>query len=985
MFKKMLITITPLILTVLLLFNCSLQTSNTDVSSEVIKESTPVSNVVIQGSRSATSVNRIPSQEPPSTITGEKIPAASAPQFIIIGYDDNQFADGMKNIMDVYKNLQNPVGSGNPLTYDGTPARASFYVTPAGRDLSSGETWEVDSDTVKTWKDAYADGHEIGNHTWFHEHGLQFSVARWKEEMTKTNDFIVNNLNIPRSKITGFRTPFLEYNPNTFIALKELGFEYDNSFEGGWRYWPSENGSTLYWPFTMDSGKPAGSEAKDFGTAPGLWQMPTDCVFFETAGSVSRTTGFDYNLWFSKATTKQEFVDILKFSLHQKYDGNRSPMNFGGHTNYYSDDGLAEMKLYDPASAAKLKSTVLERTAAIKEFLEYALTLPDVRVVTTQQALDWVKNPVPLGTSFVEHVVTINSGANGVVTPSGVNKVVDGRDFLLSVTPDAGYKVDTFTVDSLPQTLTDNIYKILNVKSPKMVDVTFIKDDTIVLHTVTVTSGANGSFKTEGSIVVEDGNDLIIDVIPADGYVVDTLVVDSLPVSTPIFPYTLTNIKNNMNISVTFKHVGALYTMTYYWTYNYEDEPVGTPSDPQVDLQTVKGDVIATVSKPLAERISMEGSGFLPDGTLINLANGFDWPNARFFVVDPQIAPWGYDSQGGALIPWKSIAVDPNIIPLNSDVYIKELDGVKLPDNSTHNGWFKAVDTSHSFNGKWLDIFSGTYPNYQYMVSILNGLDKVSVTHSIGNVYTITPTLGINGGMWPDTPVDVPEGTNRGFTFYPDNGYEIDRVLVDNVPVNVINNIYTFENVQKAMSIEVTFTRGDPVQTFNVVAVAGTGGSVSPSNITADKGNDVLLTITPQSGYEIDRATLNGSTISVTGNTYTISSIGEDKDFNVTFKEIIQTGLTAEYTVGTDWGTGFGAAIVITNGLAVDVESWEITLTYQGNQIISGWNGIYSQSGHVVTIINSSWNGTIPPGGTLSLGMNGAYSGENLDPVVVIK
>ena len=84
-------------------------------------------------SRAAGADFRAPSQSPPGGLT-----PAQVPQFVILGFDDNQYADGMTNILNVYKGKSNPAGSGNPLTFDGTPAAASFYVVPSGKDAATG-------------------------------------------------------------------------------------------------------------------------------------------------------------------------------------------------------------------------------------------------------------------------------------------------------------------------------------------------------------------------------------------------------------------------------------------------------------------------------------------------------------------------------------------------------------------------------------------------------------------------------------------------------------------------------------------------------------------------------------------------------------------------------------------------------------------------------------------------------------------------------
>jgi cellulose 1,4-beta-cellobiosidase len=86
------------------------------------------------------------------------------------------------------------------------------------------------------------------------------------------------------------------------------------------------------------------------------------------------------------------------------------------------------------------------------------------------------------------------------------------------------------------------------------------------------------------------------------------------------------------------------------------------------------------------------------------------------------------------------------------------------------------------------------------------------------------------------------------------------------------------------------------------------------------------------------------------------------------------------YTVSSDWGSGFTAAITITNtGSAIS--SWTLGYSYGGNQqLTSGWSGNWSQAGANVTVTNASWNGSLAAGASTQIGANFNYSGTNTAP-----
>jgi cellulose 1,4-beta-cellobiosidase len=92
------------------------------------------------------------------------------------------------------------------------------------------------------------------------------------------------------------------------------------------------------------------------------------------------------------------------------------------------------------------------------------------------------------------------------------------------------------------------------------------------------------------------------------------------------------------------------------------------------------------------------------------------------------------------------------------------------------------------------------------------------------------------------------------------------------------------------------------------------------------------------------------------------------------------TGCSVAYSVSSQWATGFGVAISITN-LGSPLTSWTLGYSYAGNQqLAQGWNGTWSQTGQNVTVANASWNGSLATGGSVQPGANFSYSGTNTSP-----
>jgi hypothetical protein len=84
--------------------------------------------------------------------------------------------------------------------------------------------------------------------------------------------------------------------------------------------------------------------------------------------------------------------------------------------------------------------------------------------------------------------------------------------------------------------------------------------------------------------------------------------------------------------------------------------------------------------------------------------------------------------------------------------------------------------------------------------------------------------------------------------------------------------------------------------------------------------------------------------------------------------------------VSSQWGTGFTAALTITNA-GGPITGWTLQYTYAGDQqLAQGWSGNWSQEGAAVSVTSESWNGTLAAGGSAQIGANFSYSGGNPAP-----
>ncbi|MFF3857032.1 PHB depolymerase family esterase [Micromonospora sp. NPDC002575] len=91
-------------------------------------------------------------------------------------------------------------------------------------------------------------------------------------------------------------------------------------------------------------------------------------------------------------------------------------------------------------------------------------------------------------------------------------------------------------------------------------------------------------------------------------------------------------------------------------------------------------------------------------------------------------------------------------------------------------------------------------------------------------------------------------------------------------------------------------------------------------------------------------------------------------------------GCAVGYAVNA-WNTGLTAAVTITNTGGTAINGWSLAFTLPGGQTItSGWNATYSPTSGAVTARNVSYNGTIAPNTSVSIGFQANHTGDTAKP-----
>jgi 3D (Asp-Asp-Asp) domain-containing protein len=151
-----------------------------------------------------------------------------------------------------------------------------------------------------------------------------------------------------------------------------------------------------------------------------------------------------------------------------------------------------------------------------------------------------------------------------------------------------------------------------------------------------------------------------------------------------------------------------------YYDFPSEAEHKGA----SVPLKDSRCKTIAEVPRGFFEAVCVQGSGTLTRGSTVSFAKrdcecAETCPRTQqkicFDELDKTRFPWGRGATGNAITPLLTVAVDSDVIPLNTPIYIPEYEGLPrdADQSSTHDGCFIAQDRGMKIKGKHVDIFTG--------------------------------------------------------------------------------------------------------------------------------------------------------------------------------------------------------------------------------------------------------------------------------------
>ncbi|KAI0783166.1 hypothetical protein C8Q75DRAFT_869185 [Abortiporus biennis] len=302
---------------------------------------------------------KLPNCNCASTTPPGGLDPSQVPQFIVFTADDAIQSYTLDSVNQFLAHRKNP---------NGCPIKMTYYTSVNFTNFTLVTDW-------------YVAGNEIADHTMTH-------VGSPPADEINGNLIALNALaGIPLKDIQGFRAPYLNYTAETFHLLSAAGFTYDSTVSASIPV--TDPNTDAYWPYTLDHGLANDCLAVDGickgqPQIPGFWEVPMYALFDDRGGAGPHLM----DPWLDTANGASTVNDTatleyMKSSFTAHYTNKRQPFGLYTHPIHLSTT-------YPGVNAPNSTITM------INQFLDWAQNQQNVWIVSTEQMLAWVRNPVPI-------------------------------------------------------------------------------------------------------------------------------------------------------------------------------------------------------------------------------------------------------------------------------------------------------------------------------------------------------------------------------------------------------------------------------------------------------------------------------------------------------------------------------------------------------------------------------------------------------------
>jgi len=236
------------------------------------------------------------------------------------------------------------------------------------------------------------------------------------------------------------------------------------------------------------------------------------------------------------------------------------------------------------------------------------------------------------------------------------------------------------------------------------------------------------------------------------------------------------------------------------------------------------------------------------------------------------------------------------------------------PDNMFYGTNFKESDSKTSLFKEFMlyALCQGNQGNVGVVNKLSVYLSNVTLPEYEAKTINLTLTDDKKGTASISTYKQVLKGSNVTVTVNPRAGYLIDKVLVNNEEVTVVDGTYTIENVTEDTTIVVSFTNDPTYPKYQYTITKDEHVNVNCEVDEIAFGTDCKFTFVVDFGYSIKSVKVNGDVVTLTDNAYTVTAVEADVTIEVE-TEVIPELTDSEYT--TNLGKSQGSSLYAVNHL----------------------------------------------------------------------
>lgn len=297
------------------------------------------------------------------------------------------------------------------------------------------------------------------------------------------------------------------------------------------------------------------------------------------------------------------------------------------------------------------------------------------------------------------------------------------------------------------------------------------------------------------------------------------------------------------------------------------------------------------------DEIVSDGSNF--DSNKMNVSGDIKATNVGNYSITVSLKDKdNYEWKGGTtadlVLNWSITQATPDFTVPTVLTGVKDntLNDVTLPGRFTWNDPSIVLTAgTHTYKAKYTPEDTTNYKTITDIDIEVYVKDKFDV---------ITSVNGGNGSITP-SKIGVIENTKVEITFTPDEGYMIDKVLVNTVETTITGNKLEL-TVDEEKDVEVSYKKIP----FTVTVKDVDGATITPNGAVAvSYGEDKEFTITANSGYKLVKVLVDevDKTTDMVGDTLKLTNITSNINLEVVVEKIVYEvteGANQEYTITKD-------------------------------------------------------------------------------------